>query len=54
MGRVHNRIDPLSVRLNFMAELFNNETWFFNKYRTVKRDLSDHVPERLKKEFVRT
>ena len=52
MGRVHKRIDPLSIRLNFMTGLFNNETSFFNKYRIVKRDLSDHLPERLKKEFV--
>ena len=52
MGRVHKRIDPLSIRLNFMTELFNTETWFFNKHRMVKRDLSDHVPERLNKEFV--
>jgi len=32
MGRVHKSIDPLSIRLNFMTELFNNKTWFFNKY----------------------
>ena len=39
MGRVHKSIDPLSIRLNFMTELFNNKTWFFNKYAAAAASL---------------